>query len=630
MKYVLSSLAVAMLLSSNTQAMGRVSSSPLPQANTEQIERSLEIDVIDVTDFGVRPDSRVNAVRGVRAALEACRQAAPATLVFPKGRYDFWAQHSEEIEYYESNTTDNNPKICPIVLKGIKDVIIEGNGSEFVFHGRMQPLTLDHCQSVTVRNLNLDWDIPFVAQAKIERVEQEYLEIKINKMESPYEIIDGKIMFHGEGWKSGWRGCMEFDAVTRIIPQQSGDSPLGGGWRNYQAQELSKGLVRLTYDFQRKPKAGNILIMRHNARDHAGIFIYRCKDTLFANVNLYTAAGLGFLGQFSENITLKNTNVMPNYAKGRYLCGHADGFQVSNCRGQIIVDGCKFEGLMDDPINVHGASVRIIEVKDRNRFVCKFMEGMSTGMTWGGVGNKVGFIENKSMVTKGRGEIKAYAKIDRDTFEVEFAAAAPDGIEVGDALENLTWAPDFTVCNTIFGSCRARGLLVSTPGKVVIENNEFISSGAAILIAGDANGWYESGAVRDVLIRGNRFHPSCLTSWYQFGEGVISIYPIIPEFDSDRPFHRNIRIEGNSFDMFDYSVLYALSVTGLRFNNNTIKHNMEYQPWQGRKAMLTFEGCKDVEVKGNKIADDVLGRNIRTVKMNADEVTVGAGQNIVR
>jgi len=34
--------------------------------------------------------------------------------------------------------------------------------------------------------------------------------------------------------------------------------------------------------------------------------------------------------------------------------------------------------------------------------------------------------------------------------------------------------------------------------------------------------------VRDVLIRGNRFHPSCLTSWYQFGEGIISIDPIIP------------------------------------------------------------------------------------------------------
>jgi len=343
---------------------------------------------------------------------------------------------------------------------------------------------------------------------------------------------------------------------------------------------------------------------------------------------LYTAAGLGFLGQFSENITLKNANVMPNYTKGRYLCGHADGFQVSNCRGQIVVDGCKFEGLMDDPINVHGTGVKIVEVKRPDRLVCRFMHDMSTGMTWGGAGDRIGFVENRSMETVAQGRIKSYTRIDRDRFEVQCAEAVPNAIEAGDALENLTWAPDFTVRNTVFGSCRARGLLVSTPGRVVIENNDFISSGAAILIAGDANGWYESGAVRDVLIRGNRFHPSCLTSWYQFGEGIISIYPIIPECNPDKPFHRNIRIEGNHFDVFDYSVLYALGVEGLRFRENTIKRNTQYKPWQGRKAMLTFEACKDVEVKGNRIADDVLGKNIRTVKMKPSEVTVGPGQAI--
>ena len=59
---------------------------------------------------------------------------------------------------------------------------------------------------------------------------------------------------------------------------------------------------------------------------------------------------------------------------------------------------------------------------------------------------------------------------------------------MGDALENLTWSPDVEIKNTFFGSCRARGLLVTTPGKVVIENNIFESSGSAILIAGDANG----------------------------------------------------------------------------------------------------------------------------------------------
>jgi hypothetical protein len=218
--------------------------------------------------------------------------------------------------------------------------------------------------------------------------------------------------------------------------------------------------------------------------------------------------------------------------------------------------------------------------------------------------------------------------MDRDRFEVEFAAAAPEAIKVGDALENLTWAPDFTARNTWFGSCRARGLLVSTPGRVVIENNDFVSSGAAILIAGDANGWYESGAVQDVLIRGNRFHPSCLTSWYQFGEGIISILPIIPQPDPEKPFHRNIRIEGNQFDMFDYSVLYALSVEGLAFKDNTIKHNTQYRPWQGRKAMLTFEACKRVEVSGNKLADDVLGKNIALLKTKLSDLTLAPGQGI--
>ncbi len=85
--------------------------------------------------IGVEPDSNRDAVQGVRAAIEACAGQLPATLVFPKGRYDFQAEHSEQIDYFESNTTDNNPKTCPIVLRRIKGLTIEGNGSEFIFHG---------------------------------------------------------------------------------------------------------------------------------------------------------------------------------------------------------------------------------------------------------------------------------------------------------------------------------------------------------------------------------------------------------------------------------------------------------------------------------------------------------------
>ena len=48
-----------------------------------------------------------------------------------------------------------------------------------------------------------------------------------------------------------------------------------------------------------------------------------------------------------------------------------------------------------------------------------------------------------------------------------------------------------------------RGL--KTPGKIVIEDNDFSSHMSSIFFRGEMFHWYESGAVEDVLIRNNRF-----------------------------------------------------------------------------------------------------------------------------
>ena len=86
----------------------------------------------------------------------------------------------------------------------------------------------------------------------------------------------------------------------------------------------------------------------------------------------------------------------------------------------------------------------------------------------------------------------------------------------------------FCLGNTIRNN-RARGTLFSTPRRTIVENNLFDhTSGTAILLCGDCNGWYETGACRDVIIRNNRFVNS-LTNMFQFTEAVISIYPEIPE-----------------------------------------------------------------------------------------------------
>jgi len=285
---------------------------------------------------------------------------------------------------------------------------------------------------------------------------------------------------------------------------------------------------------------------------------------------------------------------------------------------------------MDDPINVHGTSVRIIGRPAPGRLLCKFMHEQSTGMTWGMPGDRIGFIENSTMRTMGQSVCSGYEAKDRDTFEVTFEKPVPADIEAGDALENLTWAPELTIRGCHFASNRARGVLISTPGRVLIEDNRFESSGLAILIAGDANYWYESGAVTDVTIRRNVFEDPCLTSMYQFCEGIISIYPEIPKPDPAYPFHRNIRIEDNEFHPFDYPVLFAKSVDGLAFSSNRLIRSLLFAPFHARKATVTLEACRSVRIEGNRFEGDVLGKNIVLKQTAETDVMIGTGQGWIR
>jgi hypothetical protein len=505
---------------------------------------------------------------------------------------------------------------------------MDGGGSEFIFHDRMQPFSVDKSEDILIKNVSVDWEIPFGADAEVVGVRPDCIDLKIDKVESPYILEGDKLIFVGEGWKSAWWGTMEFDREKRTVAYKTGDwGCLGNGWRDYRAEEVAPGLVRLHYAFKRLPALGNYLVLRHSDRDHAGMFIVDSKNVFVEGFNLYNNCGLGILSQYSENLNFRRVNCIPNPDKDRILAAHDDGFHYSNCRGQIVVDSCRFHALMDDPINVHGTSVRIVEKRSDRVLVCKFMHEQSVGMTWARPGEQIGFIENNSMVTVSTGVVDTYKVLDGGRFELELREPVPAGIEAGDAMENLEWTPDVHIFNSHFKSCRARGILVSTPGKVIIENNRFESSGSAILIAGDANQWFESGGVKDVLIRSNHFTDECLTSMYQFCEGVISIYPEIPEIDPAQPcFHRNIRIENNLFNLYDYPVLYARSVDHMSFTGNTLTRSHLYGPWHPRKASITLEACKNVTIQDNLISEDVLGKNIRLIKMKKSNLKLGKGQ----
>ena len=183
------------------------------------------------------------------------------------------------------------------------------------------------------------------------------------------------------------------------------------------------------------------------------------------------------------------------------------------------------------------------------------------------------FVESERMETVGNHihTIRSIKPIDQPTetgakvFEITFADTLPAEIsEAGKyGMENLTWTPEVVFADNIVRNNRARGALFSTPRRVVCENNLFDHPhGTAILLCGDCNGWYETGACKEVTIRNNTF-VNALAGSYQFTNAVISIYPEIPDLDGqERLFHSGIVVEDNLFEIFDHPLLYTKSTDG--------------------------------------------------------------------
>jgi hypothetical protein len=576
--------------------------------------REVKVKVINVKDFGVEANTGANTTAGINKIIEGLGDEA-VEIRFPKGRYDFYPDSVYLKSYFETNTYDVNPKRLAIFLEKKKNITIDAQSSDFVYHGHIQPFTLDNCENITIKNVNIDWEKPLTAEAKVLEADSKHIKVSIDTFQFPYLVQEKGILFKAENWEASWAlsdgsWLIEINA-NHIIPICTGDSGcVRGNLAEVKYTSPEPGIVVMECNFTKTPAVGNYLIMRHSTRDHAGMFFFHSKNIQLENVNIHHTSGLGILAQYCENLKYTKVNVVPNPQKNRYLSGHDDAFHFMGCRGKILMDSCNTQGLMDDPVNVHGTCVPVIERVNDKTIKCAFAHDMSCGLIWAQKGDSVGFIEKKTMETVSGGIVLNFTLLNKDTMLVEFANPVPDYVGDGYTLENLTWTPDITIRNCYVGSNRARGFLISTPGNVLVENNIFETSGSALLIAGDANYWYESGACKNLTIRNNEFRSACNSSLYQFCRAVITIYPEIPQPDSTKPFHRNIHIENNKFSTADYPILYALSVDNLTFKNNTIARSYDFEPWQLGRYSIELTACLNVEISGNTIDQNILGKNI--------------------
>ena len=74
---------------------------------------------------------------------------------------------------------------------------------------------------------------------------------------------------------------------------------------------------------------------------------------------------------------------------------------------------------------------------------------------------------------------------------------APE-IRPGQVVENISHNVALTFRHNIVRCNRARGMLIASRGRTVIEDCDFHTSGAAILFEANGEYWFESGGTQDV------------------------------------------------------------------------------------------------------------------------------------
>jgi hypothetical protein len=573
----------------------------LAQADTPALElKPLPIQIkgrLKAAEYGLIPGSGRDAGPAFRKLLAA---AGPGTtLVLKKGRYDVWADRAAVRPWQQSNSDPQASRRYGILMENLRDVTIDGAGSEFIFHGTQTGIGVAFCTNITLRNFTMDWQRPELSQGTVLESAPDHVVVQMHP-DTPAAVENERLVFPGEGWVQRGTSTMEFDPKTRGPAYRREDLPRAGA-----ATLLSPSVFRL--ETKARYRVGNVVIFRHGARTHAVLLVHRCQNTILEKVDAYASCGLGFLAQHSDGLRLNQVRYIPKPDSGRLFSSRDDGLQVSGCKGLVDVDHCVFEGMMDDPINVHGTYLPVTGRVDDRTLRCRFGQSQSVGQTWwADPGDRVEYVFRDSVLSHGTNGVESFRLLNDLEAEIRLSAPVPPEIGPGWALENMAAHPSVRIANSRFGNQRARGVLFTTPRPVVIENNTFYTSGSAILINGDANGWFESGTVRDAVIRKNTFI-NCNQADYQFCEGVISIDPVVNKPQPGSYSHSNIRIERNIFKAFDAPVLYAESVDGLSFTGNTIERTHDYLPWHPRKTAVTLDRCRNVTIRGTRLVGDVLG-----------------------
>jgi hypothetical protein len=573
--------------------------------------------VINVADHGIKPGKDVTLK--VNQLIESLKGKKNITLFFPKGQYEFYPENA--IEMYRAVTNhDNSLKKLAFPIFDFENFILDGNGSTFMFHGKICPITVERSLNTVLKNFTIDWEKSFINEIKVieNNIEENSFVGEIANEKFGFEVENNQILFNHYDWQDVIGQNIAYDSKTKAPIWQT---------RNYflkysngvEITKLNNKSAKFKNITKVTPPVGTIFATYGPSpggnRFAQAIHLSSSKNNKIDNVTVYAAGGMALIAERCENVTLNKFKVTPR--ADRNMSTRADATHFLGCKGLIKIENCLLEQMMDDGINVHGAYIKVEKYLNDNTFLCEISHSQQWGLIFAEPGDKI-MLTSRETVLPIEEMIVKKVKILNAKRMLITVENVPNNIPEGLlSFENITWNPDLYVANNIIRNNRARSALITTKGNVLVEKNFFSSQMHGILIEGDNKAWYESGGVRDITITNNTFE--------NIGYGSGESYPLFaaPMFKPEQhigaeKYHYNIKFTNNKIKSFNGLLIHALSVKGLDLKGNTIELSNDY-PTGSKLPSVDLNYCEDVNIKNNKFKNFTwsikIEKNQKTTKV---------------
>lgn len=538
--------------------------------------------ILNAVDYGIKPDNDITVE--LFRLIEAAKQIDDEkTIHFEKGTYFLSSEKSKQYMLYITNTVGDNEfsseetphlNAVPFYFGNIHNLVFDGNGSVFIIDGKVTNIAAEHCRNITLKNLEIRHLHPDMHELKVINKSHFYVDFQIDG-DSLYKFENNKLYFYGRDYccvanenalNAHWIGRIREDAPNKI---KRVSHPLIGALRIVDSGNRK---IRAYYLNTFRFRIGDCFYLFDVRRQFAGIFVNQCENVILNSIKQRFNYSLALVLQNSKNVSMLNCEFAPEHNSVRKMASVADFIQVCMCRGKINIENNLFDGAGDDCLNVHGVHYKIKSV-DKNKLIVSFMHPQSHGYNPLHTGDEIAFINPKTLLEHGNTKIMNSVLINE--YEIELEIESAKKAVIGEVIEDISACPDVYFANNTLNRIITRGLLLTTRGKVIIENNAFKSNSmSGILLSDDAKSWYESGMCRDVTIQNNIFD--------YCGETPILIKPENSVYSG--AVHKNIKILDNCFKHYSGYAIRAKS------SDNIIVQNNKYNS----KKMIKTLNCTNV------------------------------------